>query len=235
MKTKQSYLFIVFILGLTLAYAQVYSYVKYHYSGAELAIHEKNKLQNDLDDKILLISWYQNQLKDFQNQIVAQLPELKIEDPEKLYFARNLASVQSTQGNSSKLERPFSFALMKQAKEEFKDKKYKEASEILNEVIKTYPMSSYVVECHFLLAEIAYLQRNYAQSLSVIRTMMKLYPENELTGFIMIRMGQIYQMQHDNEQARVVYETINGQFQNTELKKQTEKLIAKINEDEISL
>lgn len=226
MKSKQNLLFLVFIVGLAGIYGQVFSYFKYHYSGIEEMKADQARLQRQVQEKEVISAWYKSQLIDFQNQVVSFFPDMKIKDAEADYFGRNIASVSAATVDSHKLDLPFAFEIMKQAKDEFKNKKYDESVKLLTTTIDRYPLSPYVVEAHFLLAESYYLQKNYSKSLDVIRTMMKVYPDNVLTGFIMLRMGQILNNRQESEQAKVVFETVLSNFDNIDLKKQTQKLIS---------
>ena len=99
-------------------------------------------------------------------------------------------------------------------------------------VIEKFPASVHVVESLFLTAESYFLLGQYPACLSVVEIMMEQFPESDLTGFILMRMAQIYNMRGETEQAIEVYRTIIRQFQHNGLKAQANAALKELEQNE---
>ncbi len=83
-----------------------------------------------------------------------------------------------------------------------------------------------VTQAYFFWAESLFLRGEQKACLDVIDQMIDLYPDHDLTGFIMLRMGQILQLRSRTEEASEVYRTVMQSFaSNHELHSQAEKLL----------
>ncbi|MBV2169181.1 MAG: hypothetical protein KUL82_10795, partial [Bdellovibrio sp.] len=69
-----------------------------------------------------------------------------------------------------------------------------------------------------------FLKKDFRSSLSEIDTMVTQYPQHDLTGFILLRMGQISELNNQTEEASEIYKTVFKNFKNEDLKKQAKKL-----------
>ena len=86
-----------------------------------------------------------------------------------------------------------------------------------------------IPEVLFFQAESLFLLSDYVESLKVMDQLMMQFPQNELTGFIMLRMAQIMQARNQNEKAAEVYSLIMDRFKSSrDLKQQAEKLLASL-------
>lgn len=155
------------------------------------------------------------QLNDFKTQVATLLPEaVKTRSVEEAYPLRDLASVVA-KGEALSIERASS--LFEKAKTQFREKNFEDANVLFHEVIDKYPESIHVVESHFLLAEGLYQLREDEKAVQTIETMISLFPESELTGFSLLRLGKIFEKQDRLEDAADVYRSVLVNFKQPEI------------------
>lgn len=162
-----------------------------------------------------------HQLADYQQHVATLLPGAieKAKDPVEAYPLRQLASLVTT-SDALPIERASGH--FEKCKRAFRDQLFEEASRGLKDLLEKYPESIHAVEAHFLLAETQYQMKDFEQSLSTIDTMIGQYPESELTGFALLRLGRIFEMQDRLEDAADVYRSVLGNFKQPELVKQAQ-------------
>lgn len=212
--------FIIFCLILTIACLAGYNkFVAYFGTHNELEVRvvelEKELEQQRAENKFLVY-----QLKDFQQAVAAILPEHQ--DKISSYAQKNLADAVRLPASESKID--LSPALMEKGKSFFSAGKYEKALGEFAKVKENYPLSAYSVEAQFFLAESYFLKTDYEKSLTAIADMVELYPENVLTGFILLRMGQISQLNDQPTEAKEIYKTVLNTFSDKKLKEQAQKL-----------
>ncbi len=212
--------FIIFCLILTIACLAGYNkFVAYFGTHNELEVRvvelEKELEQQKAENKLLTY-----QLKDFQQAVAAMLPEHQ--DKISSYTQKNLADAVRLPASDSKID--LSSALMEKGKSFFSAGKYDKALGEFAKVKENYPLSAYSVEAQFFLAESYFLKTDYEKSLAAIADMVELYPENVLTGFILLRMGQISQLNDQPTEAKEIYKTVLNTFSDKKLKEQAQKL-----------
>jgi TolA-binding protein len=163
--------------------------------------------------------------RDFQNQLIyaqaeafklevsSLLPEVLKEKPnnEKNYPLRSLASLVNVHNKDqlmdSKMRREFIAA-----KDIFNKKDFKVASQALKSFISQNPFSIKISEAYFLLNECYFQLSDFENSLLIVEKMIELFPGDELTGYAMIRMGKIYEIQDRPEEAVDIYQTVLQSF-----------------------
>jgi TolA-binding protein len=165
----------------------------------------------------------QNQLIDFKQSVAVILPpNSEIKNQVANYELKNLASALRMPATEAQLD--LSGILFEKGKKLFKDQKYEKSIKEFRKVLDEYPLSRYKVESHFFMAEAFFLQKDYKNSLDLIDQMLQQYPDNDLTGFVMLRMGQISELNNRLEEASEVYKTVQGHFKNEQLRAQAHKL-----------
>ena len=228
---KHQWLFLVFSLCLTLVLSQVYSRVRLHFSGAREFKAEADQLNVELHREKLKNELLAFQLKDFQQSVAQVLPGVEAQTEEQKYLLRNVASVVS-EGQTS-LEIDLSPSILSQGKLEFRAKNYAQAIVYFKQVLEKFPASVHVVESLFLTAESYFLMGQYPACLDVVEVMMEQYPESDLTGFILMRMAQIYNMRGESEQAIEIYRTIQRQFNHEGLKAQASEALKELENNDV--
>lgn len=206
MKNQVVFLITLVMMGFwSLAYTQFQQY----FENPEIYEKEIQKLQLDVAKTQLQKELLKDQLIEFQMEVAKIVPETIKKAPkgERSYPLRNLASLVLTKDQeayqNSKMKSDLNLS-----KKHFSEKKYKIASEKLVQFISDYPFSIDITEAFFLLAESYFQLEDYERCLLTVEKMIELFPENELTGFAMIRMGKIYEVQERPEQAVDIYQTI---------------------------
>lgn len=217
---NQNSLFVVFCLCLTIGIVAVYGVLIGHFNG-----HQKYEIQiSALNEKIekeqfnnSLLSY---QLKDFQQTVAQTLPDNKTLQAK--FEVSNLASAVRSPASESAID--LSPVLFERAKKYFTQQSYDKAIKEFNNLLDKYPLSSHGVEAHFFIAESYFLKKDFRNSLATIDDMVTQYPDNDLTGFILLRMGQISEINNQVDEASEVYNTVLKNFKNEDLRKQARKL-----------
>ena len=87
-------------------------------------------------------------------------------------------------------------------------------------LISKYPSSVHAIESHFLLVEGKFQIHDYEKCVGIVDAMITNYPESELTGFALLRLGKIYEFQDRFEDAVEVYKTVIKTYHDKDLLKQ---------------
>lgn len=160
------------------------------------------------------------QLREFQEQVATIVPEaLKDKAMINHFPLRELASAVVS---SEQLQVERASSLFERAKSEFREKNYETANNLFVELIENYPDSIHLVTAHFLLAEGKYQLKEFDATVNTIEKMIALFPESELTGFALLRLGHIYEKQERIEDASDIYRAIIVNFEQPELRRQAE-------------
>ena len=69
----------------------------------------------------------------------------------------------------------------------------------------------HIPEAMFLLVEGHFVTQEFDQCVYYLNRMLDLYPEHDLTGYAMVRMGQVYVRQERLEDAIEIYKTEMGE------------------------
>ena len=219
---KQNFLFLTFCLVILSGIMQAYFLFDRHFSPHKDDLKKIAHLQSELEEKEMRITAVEAQFVDFQQEIASQLPALqKLDKNPKTFQLRNLASVTQKPIDSFEM----SSTLSEKARAEFRKGDFKNSAKSFAQLTEKFPTSPLVVQAYFFWAESLYLNKQFQECLDVVDQMMTQYPEHELTGFIMLRMGQILQSRSRGEEASEVYRLVGKNFSsNSELKKQAEAL-----------
>ncbi|MGZ6469512.1 MAG: tetratricopeptide repeat protein [Bdellovibrio sp.] len=202
----------------------VYSVFVGYFNGQKF--YEKNiaRLHDQIDKEKLNNSLLTYQLKDFQQTVAQVFPnENKLQ---KNYNLRSLASVMRTPASIEGLD--LSGVYYEKAKKSFTEGNYDKAVQEFYDLLDKYPISKHSIEAHFFIAESYYLKKDFRSSLAEIDKMVMQYPQHDLTGFILLRMGQISELNNQTEEASEIYKTVLNHFENETLKKQAKTLVQNI-------
>lgn len=219
---NQNFLFICFCLILLTGLIQSYALFQNHFSPHKDDQKKIAELNNLLEKEKLQRILVQNQLSDYQQEIAANLPEFEsIAKGSDQYQLRNLASVSQAPIDGFDLSK----SLSERAKAEFREGQFDQAVKSFAELTKKYPSSPLVAESYFFMGESYFMLQKPQDCLDVVDKMMNHFPEHELTGFLMLRMGQILQSQGRSHEAKEVFSLVSEKFAyNHELKDQAKSL-----------
>lgn len=161
-------------------------------------------------------------LRDLGQEVAAVLPSAAHQRlASQGYELRTLASVVR---EPAAVKLDLSGVRMERAKRLFSLQKYAEASREFEDLLSDFPSSPNSVEAYFLLGESSYLQRDEKKAVEIADLMVTQFPEHELTGFILLRLGQINERNNRVEEAAEVYRTVEKSFGNPALIEQARRL-----------
>ncbi len=211
--------FVSYCLVLVAAFLSMHVFFNDDLSPAErlkerLAAVERQRQEADF--RALLLA---DQLAEYRQHVATLIPDaVKAMNEQQAYPLRQLASVASGAGEVIRIER--ASGLFEKAKTAFRERDYEVSNRLLATLISQYPESVHVAEAHFLLAEGQFQQKDFNAAVNTIEKMIDLFPENELTGFALLRLGHIYEIQDRNEDAADIYKAVLGSFNQPDLVKQ---------------
>lgn len=222
----ESQRFGLWILILAIGFMQWFYVVQRHFGGeAEMRV-TIGKLREKLEQERLSHALARQQMREFKQAVAAILPDIEDEDRE-MYQVRNLASiVVNPDLDRIKIEK--ASTLFERGKERFRTGEYERANEIFSTLIRNYPDSIHVVESYFFYSEGHYKEGQYEECLKTIDSMVSLFPEHELTGFSLLRMGQILTTRDRVEDAEQIYRTVLQNFNHPSLNEEAQRLLKEI-------
>lgn len=223
-------LFLIVCLNITVGLLWSYNeFTSYFNQGKEFQI-QVQQLQKKVEKEEFKNALLRNQLADFKQSVAVVLPPNSvIKNQIANYELQNFASNLRVPASESQLD--LSGLLFEKGKKLFKEQKYERSLKEFRKVLDEYPLSRYKVESHFFMAESYFLQKDYKNSLDLIDQMIVQYPDNDLTGFVMLRMGQISELNNHLEEASEIYKTVQANFKNEQLKSQARKLAESLQVD----
>jgi tol-pal system protein YbgF len=213
-------LFYIFCLSLTTGILWSYMiFANYFNSGWELK-KETASLEEKLADSQFQVTLMQYQMKDLEQTVASVIPREKL-DQENPY--KDL--VQNLRAPASIPTLDLSPVLLEKGKKLFSNGKFETAAKEFEKLKNQYPASAYQVQARFFLAESLFLQREFKKCTDVIDEMVTQFPEHELTGFILLRLGQISERNNQTEEAQEIYRTVLNHFPQKPLKEQAQTLL----------
>ncbi len=210
-------LFIIFILLVVVANLIVYNVFIYEFRGDKIyqsQIGQKNEELAQAEKEKLLLNY---QIKDFEQSVALALPEKKKQNQ----FQNKFSQALRVPASIPKLD--LSRAQFENGKIEFKNKKYAMAIKEFQILLNKYPISEHTVEAYFMISESQFLSKNYTECLNTINTLLELYPMHELTGFSLLRLAAMNEMNGRNEVALEIYKTIRTNFTHSYLLSEVNK------------
>ncbi len=223
MKRVSNSLFVIVCLSITVGLLLAYNeFSNYFNQGKEYQI-QAHQLRLSIEKEEFKNALLQNQLIDFKQSVAVILPpNSEIKNQIANYELQNFASSLRVPASEAQLD--LSGIIFEKGKKLFKEQKYEKSIKEFRKVLNEYPLSRYTVESHFFMAEAFFLQKDYKNSLDLIDQMIQQYPDNDLTGFVMLRMGQVSELNNHLEEASEIYKTVQGHFKNEQLRTQAHKL-----------
>jgi TolA-binding protein len=211
-------LFLVTVLTITTAFAGFYVQLREYFNPLKESQAKVAFLQKKIEEerfKHLLTSY---DLADFKSYVGTILPEAiqKKGAGEKSYQLRTLASVVQS-GSSESISALKGKTLFESGKQNFRLKKYDEAAKAFQSLLQNHAYSPNIPEALFLLVESKFMLKQYEDCIVYTNKMLDVYPELELTGYAMLRLGKVYELEDQAENAIEVYKTVLQAFTNKDL------------------
>ena len=223
-----NYLFLITSLVITSILMWGFGVFQGHFSKAKEFTYQvqdlERKIENEKKKQDLLVY----QLEDMRQNFAQVLTEKEQEKISKYD--------QSIKNWSSSLRAPasqidLSGVYFERIKRTFKSGDYDKTIVLVKELLDKYPLSPYIIEVYFLKAESFFLKRDFKNCLDVIDQMITLFPDSELTGFIMLRMGQISEINNRTDEALEIYKTARDNFKSDSVQKQAQLLIQSLEKE----
>lgn len=221
LRLRKNFFFISVCFSLTLLLVLTYCLFLDYFSAHNESHFEIGYLKSQIQKEKLNSELVRYQLKDYQQSVALALPDSKnlIDNHEQL---RGIASVSLMPSNENPID--LSGVYFQRGKAQFLSKNYEAALIQFDKIITEFPMSIYTVEAYFFTAECYYLMKSYQKSLSIIDIMVSQFPDHRLTGFILLRMGQISEVQRHMAEALEIYRAVEVHFDQRELQIQARKM-----------
>lgn len=214
----------IFSLVLMVLYLQTFWAVKHLTNPTPLLSAKIERLKEQIDRQNLRAMVDQSQMESFRQEVAAALPPaLKgVAEIGRDYPLRNLASV-TMQGKNPKLQAFVAASLFETGRVLFRKGEYERANRIMEKMIDRYSYATQVVEAHFLLAEGQFQLGQLDAASTTIDRMVELFPESELTGFALVRLGQIFENRERYDEAVQLYRTVLKSFPYRSVASQAER------------
>lgn len=201
--------FLCLILVMTLSLMQLYSGAREIFNGSSDLKSEISLLQEQRRRQNMAVAVEHEQFLEFRQNVAALMPDVlqKKGRGEEGYPYRSLASTIS-RGESELVRQTIAKTLFERGKDSFRKKDYAKAKVLFRQVIDRFGFTPFVAESYFLLSESLFQQNELEACAGVVQQMVELFPHHELTGFALIRLGRVYQMQNRNDEAIDIYKTV---------------------------
>jgi tetratricopeptide (TPR) repeat protein len=201
--------FLCVMLVLTAGWMKLYSSAREIFNGVGEYKNEITHLKEQNETERLAMALDREQFIEFRQNVATLMPdELKKKGlGEEGYPYRSLASTIS-RGEAEGVRMAIAKTMFERGKTYFRAKQFAKAQHVFRQVVDRYGYTPFVPESYFLLAESHFQMNELEECTGVIQTMVELFPHHELTGFALVRLGRIYEMQNRNEEAVDIYKTV---------------------------
>lgn len=191
-----------------------------------LADFWKSKVAREQLKKLIV----QGQFADFKQDVALLIPNQlqKTKVKEEKQKLRDLASVIPHETDADISLKLSADKLLKRGKDRVKKREYKDGIKILTSLINLYPDSHHLVEAHYLIIEAYSQQEQTAMVITWVDKMVELYPENRLTGYALLKVGGIYEMDGRPEDAVRIYKTIVAVYDDKKLISQAQVAVSEL-------
>jgi TolA-binding protein len=187
--------------------------VKQHFLRPDAYLRKIERLEKSVLEERLAHLWTVYEFEDFRQYVATLLPEAVRAQPsqEKSFPLRSLASVVQQSENQG-LQEYRGDALFFEGQRHFRGGHLREAIASFESLIREHAYSGHLVEALFLKLESHFRLRDYDQVIALMQTMVDAFPTSELTGYAMLRVGQIYEEKDRADEAVRIYQTVLKSF-----------------------
>lgn len=124
-----------------------------------------------------------------------------------------------------------STSLYEKGRRLFQEKKWDESLAVFTKILVEFPYSKWVTEAQYYSCEISFQVRDLKATSECVSQMVELFPESALTGFQLMRLGQVHEINGQIEDAIEVYSIVNSQFSEPILKAQSSESIRRLEKE----
>lgn len=221
--------FLIYISLLFSGLVWAYGAFRHHFNDADLFQEKILILRESVERERLRTRVAQEDMAVFRQQVASVIPEIlkKEGKGEKGYPLRQLASVTAGKKGDGITDH-VSAVLFERAKNKFRGGEFEKANELFLKIIHEYSYSVHIAEAFFLLAEGQFQIGVLEECVKTAERMVDLFPGNELTGFALLRMGKIFEIQHRPEEALEIYKTVLRSFPQPEVAAQAARSLRSV-------
>ena len=205
--------FVSFSLMMTVMWMQFYASTRETYNGISEYKAQIHHLQDEAQAHEVETLLQAEHFLEFRQTVATLMPDV-IRDKgmgEDGYPYRSLASI-ITKSQANEIRKTLAKTLFEKGQEHYRKREFAQANRAFKQVINKFGFSTKVPESYFLMAEGYFQTEELEECTDVIQQMIELFPGHELTGFAMVRLGRIYEMQNRNEDAVDIYKTVLRSF-----------------------
>jgi TolA-binding protein len=184
------------------------------------------KLERDVGQFRLAAELARYELMDWRQHVATLIPSALegARDDGTAFPLRTMASIAAGDVES-RLEIEPATSQFERAKSAFRENRFEVASEGFKALLETFPSTRYGVEARFLLSEAQFQKKDYDGAVDTIEGLVAHFPESEMTGFALLRLGQIFEIQDRREDAAEVYRAVLKTYTNADLIAQSGRLL----------
>lgn len=214
---------LLIVLGLTMVY-----YKSENYFDRQQLLSEMPKDNSErLEEKEFELRVAKAQLEAVKSETLAVL-EKESTLPANSLALQNLRSQLRSPASIPQID--MSLLELEKIKKAFRDKNYFEVVEMAEEFLDRNSQSVVVPEVSFFASESYFLNKQYDKAITSIEKMTNLFPEHIMTGYALLRLGQISEKADQPDEAISIYKIIKDQFKDKNLVEEASLRIAKIQE-----
>ncbi len=192
----------------------------------DLADFWKGKVAREQLKKLIVMGQFADFKQDVALLIPDEIQKRKVEEEKQKL--RNLASVIPHEGTHELTLGRSAQKLLEKGKEQVKKRDFKEGIKTLTQLVNKFPDSHHLVEAHYLIVEAFSQQEQTINVITWVDKMVELYPENRLTGYAMLKVAGIYEMDGRPEDAIRIYRTIVAVYDDSKLISQAQVAVREL-------
>lgn len=199
------------------------------FNGLSDAHREISQLKKTIERSNVRTEVVQWRFDLFKQEIAKNAPSMMKAIPvENQPQARGLASVAQAAPEEFLMLAQFE-ASIDDLRGLFEKHRYKDVIRKAKNILELNPVSPSMVVVYFMLAEAYYQDHNLEECFSVAQQMIQLFPEEEKTGFVLLRVGLFLKEKNRLEEARNMFSLVNHAFSHSEeLRLKSEKMLASL-------
>ncbi|MEY4616678.1 MAG: hypothetical protein RJB66_1638 [Pseudomonadota bacterium] len=198
-----------------------------HFNGMKEARTEITHLKKSIERANVRTEVVQWRFDLFKQEVAKSAPSLmKMTPPESQQAVRGLASVVQAAPEEFLMLAQFE-ASIDDLRTLFEKQRFKEVIRKSKNILELNPVSSSLVVVYFMLAESYYQEHALEECFAIAQQMIQLFPEEEKTGYVLLRVGMFLKEKNRLEEAKNMFSLVAHAFeQNKELKNRSEKFLA---------
>lgn len=214
-----------FVIGVTaVLIALVWSYSAFtrYFGVRDDDYYRARQLEARLKNESFAREVAEARLRDFAQDVAAVLPA----ESQKRMTASfdKVSALGQVVREPAAVKIDLSGVRMEKAKALFRKEKFADAMKEFEGVVELYPASPNSVEALFLLAESAFLAKDDRKVIGTVDFMVSQFPQNDYTGFALLRLGQVSERNSQFDEALEIYRTVARTFKNSQIRQSANEL-----------